>query len=145
MLFSREKRLWSDCSVKCWLHLYAPGLADFCKEKTDKIWHDPSSFPTGFFCLSPGTDLPSFTCLLLSPPERLPPNPSSPGCAGYLHPTLTRLLGPSPCPLFHPQVFPGSHHSAHSCTLIFYSVSEHVCVCICHMQRRRGRVCVFDI
>lgn len=59
VLFSGEKHLGSDCSVKRWLHLSAPSLADFGKGKTDKIWHEPSSLPAGLPCLSPGSDLPS--------------------------------------------------------------------------------------
>lgn len=88
VLFSREKLLWSNCSVKCWLPLCAPALADFCKEKADKIWHDPSSFPTGLSRLSPGSDLPSSACLLLSPPEHLPLTPSSPGSVDIFIPPL---------------------------------------------------------
>lgn len=57
----------------------APGLADICKGKADKGRHQPSSLPIGLPFLSPGSDLPSLACSLLSPPEHLPPNRSSLG------------------------------------------------------------------
>ena len=140
VLFSREKLLGSSCSVKCWLHLCAPSLADFCKEKMDKIWHDPYSFPTGLSCLSPGSDVPSFACLLLSPPEHLPLNPSPCGSVGIFIPPLpaSQLHHLA---LFSSPVFAGSLHSAYSCTLTSVQWVDTL-VQICCVQYRKGGVCV---
>lgn len=128
VLFSREKPLWSDCSVKCWLHLCAPGLADFCKGKADKIWHVPS-FSTGLSCLSPGSGLPYFACLLLSPPGHL----SSLLLLALLVFSSHRYLPLGFITL--PSFSPSQLYSNTS------SVSEHVCAYLLHTIQESGFLC----
>lgn len=114
--------------LKWWLHLRAPCLADFCKQKTDTIWHDP----TGLSCLSAGSDSPSFACLIVF-------TPGAP--VGIFLPPLPASSAPSPCPLFHPQSFlaPSIQNKLY---FDIYAVDEQVCACLLHtIQKGRG-VCV---